>query len=66
MANKITISSNEKKVMGTIKRTLVRPFGDSAHVIMSKKDIGKMVDIVIPEDEKGSVLLYNIKEEKTK
>ena len=64
MTSKITISSNEKKVSGSLKRALVRPFGDSAHIIMSKKDIGKTVDIVIPDDKDSPVFEYKVKEEK--
>jgi putative transposon-encoded protein len=61
---KITITSKEKNIEGTIKTKVVKPFGGSSHVILEKEDIGKYVEVIFPKETKFAWMLEEDDREK--
>lgn len=49
---KIKVISKEREIEGTIISKNVTPFGTASHIILAKKEIGKVVDVVIPKKAK--------------
>lgn len=52
MKTKVKIVKQEKEIEGDIEEKAVTQFGTSAHIPVSKKHLGKYVDIVIPSEPK--------------
>jgi putative transposon-encoded protein len=47
---KIRVSKGVKEVEGELRELVVKPFGTSSHITLSKRDIGKNVSVIIPDD----------------
>jgi putative transposon-encoded protein len=47
---KIKITTDEWEIDGEITGKPVTPLGKSGHILFSKKHIGKVVSVVVPED----------------
>ena len=54
---KIKVRQNEEVIEGSILDRNVKPFGSSSHVVLSKGEIGKYVQVVIPKNPMYSWLL---------
>lgn len=61
---KIRVSKGVREVEGSIREAVVKPFGTSGHIVVSRKDIGKLVSVITPDDgEMGWVLSDEEKKE---
>jgi putative transposon-encoded protein len=49
MAN-IKIIEKAHEIKGNLKKGNVKPFGNSAHIPFSKEHIGKIVDVIVPDE----------------
>jgi putative transposon-encoded protein len=47
---KIRITKHESEIEGAVQESVVKPFGTSAHIPISRRHLGKVVHIVIPEE----------------
>ena len=61
---KIRITKEEKEIEGTIEEGAVKPFGTSAHILISKKHLGKVVPVIIPIEPKYIWLLNESEKKK--
>jgi len=48
--SKIKITSKEQIIEGNLIDNVVKPFGNSAHIPISKKHTGKKIGVVVPEE----------------
>jgi putative transposon-encoded protein len=54
---KIRVSKGVREVEGSIREAVVKPFGTSGHIVVARKDIGKVVSVIIPEETEMSWVL---------
>lgn len=48
--SKIKIIDKSYELNGSLKKGNVKPFGTSAHIPFSKEHIGKIVDVIVPDE----------------
>lgn len=60
---KIKITKQDKEIEGSLEEGFVRPFGTSAHIPFSKKHLGKVLPIIIPETPQYSWLLKDFEKD---
>jgi len=62
---KIRVSKGVREVEGSVKEAVVKPFGTSGHIVLSRNDIGKVVSVIIPEEAEMSWVLSDKDKELT-
>ena len=60
----IKIIKQEKEIEGTLEEGSVKPIGTSAHIPFSKKHLGKIVPVIIPNKPKYFWLLKESEKKK--
>lgn len=56
---KLKITNQTKEVEGKIENKVVTPFGNSAHIPISRKHSGKILPVIFPEETIFSWILSN-------
>ena len=51
MSERIRVSKSVRELKGNFKELPVKPFGTSGHIIIPKNDVGKIVGVIIPEED---------------
>lgn len=55
--SKIKIVKDERTIKGDVDEKISKKFGKSSHLIISKKHIGKYINIIYPENSDYGILL---------